>query len=167
MSYFRIQESNPRAIDEQFADKYPALNLIPTSNSGAFWGDGDLRSKTIDYDEVQFAVESKVRFTNKRKHNRATPAEWSKAMPQLSIRNRHSIRLFLTYNNVTDSFTIGIPEKDARQLEGWGVALNCAEQLILKTKKEEFKLVLIQDFDWDTIVYPQILKLKNESSTRE
>ena len=123
MGLFHVPESNPRLVDDQFVAAFPALGIVPTLNSGAYWGDGDGRPRTIDYGELQFAHESKVRFTKRGKLYPST-AELKKALVQLRRRNPQAIRLFLVYNTELDRYTMSIPWADARQLEHHGFVLN-------------------------------------------
>lgn len=120
MSLFHVPESNPRLVDEQFAAAFPALGIVPTTNSGAYWGDGDGRPRAIDRGVLQFAHESKVRLTKAGKLYPTGP-EMAKGLSQLRVRNPDAIRLFLVYHRVLDEFAISIPETDVRQLRGYGI----------------------------------------------
>lgn len=106
-----IPQSDPERLEEAFVERYPALNLVTTSNSGAFWGDGDARTDAIRHDEMQFAVEGKYRSASP-KHNWPTPAEWRKAKDQLRVRSSEAIRLFVVYRKQANDFQVSIPETD-------------------------------------------------------
>lgn len=118
---FHIPRNRPDLLDEQFIEYFPALGMRTTSNSGAFWGDGDLREQATDYSLLQFAVETKVRFSERYKHCRPTAAELSKACDQLRVRNRHAIRLVLVHNQVLGRYGVAIPEEDVNVLESQGL----------------------------------------------
>jgi hypothetical protein len=127
---FHVTAEDPRILDEQFALVYPALELVTTLNSGAYHGDGDLRARATDYSKVQFAVESKARFSESYRDCKPKPDEWEKAMGtsdrakrgQLRMRNAGAIRLFLVYNARLRDFAVSMPQEDAKQLAAYGVA---------------------------------------------
>ncbi|RMH18207.1 MAG: hypothetical protein D6698_07435 [Gammaproteobacteria bacterium] len=137
---FHVSERNPRVIDRQFAEAFPALDLKATANSGSFHGDGDLRPRSVRYDRLTFAMESKCRFSSSRKHCRPTSAEWAKAISQLSKFDRTAIKLFLVYN---------------APMKTWSVNLSLADWEILK-----------QTYDLSTI-HPHFYKLRHQNKTYE
>lgn len=128
----QVTENNPRALDDQFAEEYPALGLKTTSNSGAFWGDGDLRASAVDYSRMLFAVESKARFRGPQcRKLTPMPFEWDKAMGtattsgQLRRFTPDVTRLFLVYSKPLRTFAVCIPFKDAEQLAGYSEEMRC------------------------------------------
>lgn len=112
-----VTSKNPRDLDKQFIEEYPKLALRETANSGAFWGDGDMRPEAVRYDKICFAVESKARFRGANA-TKSTPdlKEWTKAMTQLRNFAPNTTRLFLVYLATKKTFTISIPKRDAMQL---------------------------------------------------
>lgn len=106
-----IPASDPERLEEAFVERYPALLLTTTSNSGAFWGDGDARTDAIRHDTLQFAMEGKYRSAAP-KHNWPTPAEWRKAKDQLRVRSNEAVRLFVVYRKQTQTLQISVPVRD-------------------------------------------------------
>lgn len=110
-----VPTSDPERLESAFVERYPALLLTTTSNSGAFWGDGDARTDAIRHDTLQFAMEGKYRSANP-KHNWPTPAEWRKAKDQLRVRSNEAVRLFAVYRKggrkQQKRLQISIPVKD-------------------------------------------------------
>lgn len=127
MSDIHVTPSNPRQFDDQFIDLHPALGLKKTSNSGAYWGDGDGRASAKN-PGMTFALESKVRLKSHRLAPKA--GEFAKAFGedgtggQLAKFDSTAIRLFAVYSVPAETYAIQIPENDLEKLEGWGVNVN-------------------------------------------
>jgi len=149
-----VTESDPRSLDAQFIEAYPALLLKETANSGAFWGDGDMRptDKSLD-DRESFAVESKARFRGRlSKSLRPTSPEWRKAMSQLKKFDNTATRLFLVYASKLKTFGVTIPKRDLKRLVG--------TDLMKELEKEEVQVdnedaYFFTEAQWD-VLYKQI-----------
>jgi hypothetical protein len=161
-----VSESNPRALDDAFVDAYPALGLKTTANSGAFWGDGDLRAEALDYDRVFFAVESKARFRGPQSSKLTpTPAEWDKAMGtdttpgQLKKFAPGAVRLFLIYARPLRAFSVSIPLRDRDELAGHSSALKEAlDRGAVKTlRRGAIEYAYYTESQWDA-VYDALLQ---------
>lgn len=126
----QVPKSNPRAFEEGFCKKHPALNLKTTAGSGSKWSDGDARS-VIDRGKLQFAMEAKCRFSGFKL--RPSPKEWAKAMNQLQKRNPDVVRLFAVYISEREIFPIptyavSIPNEDLEHLRRTGVEIVPADE---------------------------------------
>jgi hypothetical protein len=108
-----VPRSNPRAFEEQFIDIHEALGMKPTSNSGAFWGDGDGRPKAKGQ-PIEFGFEGKVRFKSSKRKPAA--GEMSKAMMQLRKFSSETIRLFGVYSAPDKTYAVSIPNRDDDRL---------------------------------------------------
>ena len=144
-----IPPGNPALLDEQFVDEYPLLAMRATSGSGSYWGDGDGRPKSIRYDELQFAMEGKVRISG-HTHSRPRPVEWVKALTQLRKRNRSAIRLFVVHDCNTQEFTVSIPEDDVEQLRGYDLTVDGIKHTFTR-KGETYNYLLLDEMDWDEL----------------
>lgn len=114
---FNIPRGNPRLIDTQFADVYPALGLRATVNSGALNGDGDMQPAVINYERPLFAVESKVRYTS---HSvMPKPGEIRKAIQQLKTKTRQAICMMLIHAQPSRQFSVSLSAREMRLLTGW------------------------------------------------
>lgn len=147
---FHVPRDNPRIIDDQFVQRYPALGMRTTSNSGAYWGDGDLCPVVTDYGIIQFAMESKVRYTN-RKTLLPSPQEYIKALDQLRKRNAQAIRLFLVYTATYRRFGITLPEYDAKQLEAHGFVVEGESKKIQPKGGDVLSVRFLDEGSWNKL----------------
>lgn len=106
-----VPSGKPQMFEKQFVNNHPALNMQLSAGSGSVWGDGDARPQVINYDDMQFGMEAKVRDESPN-HLRPVPAEWKKAMTQLRKRNSGAIRLFAVYHRTHRTYAVTIPEED-------------------------------------------------------
>jgi hypothetical protein len=109
-----VPRADPRAFETQFIEIHNALGMKETSNSGAYWGDGDGRP-VAKGQPLEFGFEGKVRY----KDSKLTPAagEMDKAMLQLRKFSPHTLRLFGVYSDVENSYAISIPIADDAMLK--------------------------------------------------
>lgn len=159
-----VTEDNPRLLDEQFVDEYPALGLRSTANSGAFHGDGDLRAEAVDYNRILFALESKARFSEKHKHCRPYAGEWVKAMEQLTKFHGQVTRLFLVFNAILSEWSISIPAQDAARLEAYGFTIGGTHKT-LRPRTGIIRYRYLSESQWNTL-YEQIEAFPGLSSPK-
>lgn len=120
-----VPRSNPRAFETQFIEIHDALGMKETSNSGAFWGDGDGRPEAKGQ-PLEFGFEGKVRYKDSKL--KPSAGEMAKAMMQLRKFSPNTIRLFGVYSEPESSYAVSIPEADDSRLraaleaeeEAWG-----------------------------------------------
>jgi hypothetical protein len=148
---FFVTEDDPHALDDQFVDMFDALGLKTTSNSGAYHGDGDLRSQAVHADRLTFALESKARFSSSYKNCKPRAGEWVKAMKQLKKFDRSAIRLFLVYRAETGDWAVSIPRDDVSRLESEGIDVGgAAKHVRRKTRdgwqKHHYRLLNMGDW---------------------
>lgn len=119
MSDIFVPPNDREQFEESFIDQHPALGLKPTSNSGAYWGDGDARPQAVQENQMTFAVEMKTR-----KSKKLTPraSEYAKAFGedgtggQLAKFDSRAFRLLAVYSLEKSTYAVSIPNSDAEPL---------------------------------------------------
>jgi len=135
-----VTPSDPRALERQFIEAFPALELRATIASGAIFSDGDARSACFRTDRPVFALEAKVRLSE-RKPLRASVSELRKAIAQL--RRPGVIPLVVVYSVPRRSYTVTLLEDDARHLEDLGLEVGG-----LATRRQHLAMRVLREDEW-------------------
>lgn len=157
MSDIFVPPNDREAFEESFIEQHPALNLKATSNSGAYWGDGDARPDATRRDELTFAVEMKTR-----KGDKLTPrsSEYAKAFGedntggQLSKFDDQAVRMITIYSIEESAYSVSIPRPDMERLQNHVDSLPTKEKYVTR-RGRKLHYAYYKWLDWKDL-YNQI-----------
>lgn len=150
MSDIFVPPNDREVFEEQFIELHPALNLKATSNSGAYWGDGDARPQARKQDSLTYAVEMKTR-----QGRRLTPkpSEYTKALKQLSKFDSDAIRIIAVYSLEKETYAASLPIEDWNRLTAkTSVEHDTAEKKLIRRRKgPNLPYRYLKWIDWKTV----------------
>lgn len=120
MSDIFVPPNDREVFEHQFIEIHSALGVKATSNSGAYWGDGDARPEAARQGGLTFAVEMKTRQSERLTPK---PSEYVKACGepggedgQLHKFDGQAIRLFAVFSLESETYAVSTPQVDWKRL---------------------------------------------------